>query len=72
MFKIDKTRKYLKQRSKLKGADYERIVKFERNLRFSPFSGKPLGFDFLREKKFNGKRLLFMVYSEYKIIKLVP
>ncbi len=32
--------------------------------------GKPLGYLFFREKKFNGKRLYFLVYEEWSAILL--
>ena len=33
--------------------------------------GKPLGYDFLREKKISGKRIYFLVYEEVVIILLI-
>ncbi len=36
-----------------------------------PFSGKPLGYKFFREKRFDGKRLLFLIYEEHSILFLV-
>ncbi|MBI4117026.1 hypothetical protein HY449_04760 [Candidatus Pacearchaeota archaeon] len=46
-------------------------MKFEQALKEQPFSGKPLGYKFFREKKFNGKRLLFLVYEEHKSVFLI-
>ncbi|MEK6948077.1 MAG: hypothetical protein AABX19_02425 [Nanoarchaeota archaeon] len=40
-------------------------------LKIQPYSGQPLGYDFIREKKFNGKRLIFLVYDEYNVVFLV-
>lgn len=34
-------------------------------------TGKPLGFPFFREKKFDGKRLLYLVYLNLSVILLV-
>ena len=33
--------------------------------------GKPLGVHFFREKKFNGKRLYYLVYGEWKAVLIV-
>lgn len=33
-----------------------------------PFSGKPLGSKFIREKKFNGKRLIFVPVAECEAV----
>ncbi len=52
-------------------SEQDRITKFEQALKQEPFSGKPLGYKFFREKKFNGKRLLFLVYEEHKCIFLI-
>ena len=46
-------------------------MKFEQALKENPYTGKPLGYKFFREKKFNGNRLLFLVYEEHKCIFLV-
>ena len=49
----------------------ERIIKFEQKLKQEPYSGKPLGYKFFREKKFNGNRLLFLVYENLQAIFLI-
>ena len=56
---------------KLDKSEQDRITNFEQSLKEQPFSGKPLGYKFLREKKFNGKRLIFLVYEEHKSVFLV-
>ena len=44
---------------------------FGTTLKTEPYPGKPLGYTFFREKKFNGKRILFLVYEEHKCIFLI-
>ena len=56
---------------KLDKSEQERIFGFEQSLKKQPFSGKPLGYRFFREKKFNGKRMLFLVYNEHKCVFLI-
>ena len=52
-------------------SEQDKVIKFEQSLKEQAFSGKPLGYRFFREKKFNGKRILFLVYEEYKCVFLV-
>ena len=44
---------------------------FEQSLKQNPQQGKPLGYGFFREKKFNGKRLYFLVYNSHRIIFII-
>ncbi|MDO8538198.1 MAG: hypothetical protein Q7S21_04905 [archaeon] len=55
---------------KLEKIEQERINKFEDQLTINPFVGKPLGFKFFREKKFNGKRMLYLIYEEFASVLL--
>ena len=71
MFRVFRSDWYGKKLQKLDKSEIARVVKFEQHLKQEPFSGKPLGYKFFREKKFNGKRLLFLVYEEHSIIFLV-
>ena len=57
--------------SKLDGSEQQRFIKFEQSLKSEPYSGKPLGYKFFREKKFNGKRLIFLVYEQHQCVFLV-
>ncbi len=50
----------------------ERVEKFIIQLRANAnMIGKPLGYFFFREKKFNGKRLYFLVYEEWKAVLVI-
>jgi len=71
MYRIFRSDWYDKKLRKLDGSEIKRIEKFEQQLKIDPFSGKPLGYEFFREKKFDGKRLLFLVYEEHSIVFLV-
>ena len=71
MFRIFRSEWYDKKFDKLVKFEQERVSKFEQQLKLQPYSGKPLGYEFFREKKFDGKRLLFLVYEEHKVIFLV-
>lgn len=71
MFRIFRSEWYETKLKKLSNLEIERVSKFEQSLKESPFGGKPLGYSFLREKKFDGKRLIFLVYEKHKCIFLV-
>ncbi len=71
MFRVFRSDWYSKKLDKLDKLEIERISKFEQQLKNNPYLGKPLGYKFFREKKFDGKRLLFLVYDEHNVIFLV-
>ncbi len=71
MFRVFRSDWYAKKLDKLDTSERERIEKFEQHLKEEPFSGKPLGYKFFREKKLNGKRMLFLVYEEHNSIFLI-
>ncbi len=67
-FRVFRSVHYKEKLFKLDKSEQERVMKFEQSLKEQPFSGKPLGYKFFREKKFNGKRVLFLVYEEHKCV----
>ena len=71
MFRAFRTEWYEKKLKKLSLDDQERVKYIEQELKKTPYDGKPLGYNFFREKKFDGKRLLFLVYESYKAIFLI-
>lgn len=71
LFRVFRSQWYEEKLSKLDGSERTRVEKFEQALKEQPFSGKPLGYEFFREKKFDGKRLIFLVYSEHQVVFLV-
>jgi mRNA-degrading endonuclease RelE of RelBE toxin-antitoxin system len=55
----------------LEKSEKERIHAFIPQLKENPLMvGKPLGYTFFREKKFNGKRIYFIIYEEWNIVLL--
>ena len=71
MFRVFRSDWYDKKLNKLQASELERIHKFEQELKSQPFTGKPLGYKFFREKRFNGKRPLFLVYEEHQIVFMI-
>ncbi|MEK6861353.1 MAG: hypothetical protein AABY07_05260 [Nanoarchaeota archaeon] len=73
MFIIIKTQEYLKDFNKLDKSDQLRVIKIINQLKERGDEiGKPLsGLPYFREKKFNGKRLLFLIYKDLNTI-LIP
>jgi len=71
MFRIFRSEWYEKKLNKLDNTEVRRVERFEQHLKIEPFSGKPLGYKFFREKKFGGKRLLFLIYEEYSVVFLI-
>ena len=71
MFRVFRSDWYDKKLNKLEASELERIHKFEQELKSQPFTGKPLGYKFFREKRFNNKRLLFLVYEDHQIVFMI-
>ncbi len=71
MFRVFRSLHYKKKLLKLDKSEQNKVIKFEQDLKEQPFSGKPLGYKFFREKRFNGKRVLFLVYENHKCVFLV-
>ena len=71
MFRIFRSEWYDKKYNKLDKSEQEKVTKIEQELKLQPFNGKPLGYKFFREKKLNGKRLLFLVYEEHSSVLLI-
>lgn len=70
-FRVFRSGHYKSKLLKLDKSEQDRVMKFEQSLKEQPFSGKSLGYKFFREKKFNGKRVLFLVYEEHKCVFLI-
>lgn len=71
MYRVFRSEHYEEKLAKIDKSEQDRILKFEQALKQEPFSGKPLGYLFFREKKFNGKRMLFLVYEEHQCVFLI-
>ena len=70
-FRVFRSEWYDKKLKKLTPSEQQIVSTFEQRLKLDPFSGKPLGYPFFREKKFDGKRILFLVYAEHLAVFLV-
>ncbi len=64
MFKVYRTQEFENLLNKLLTKnDIARVNKIEEEISERGFTGKPLGYNFLREKRINGKRVYFLVYE---------
>jgi len=67
MFKIFRTREFEQKMHKiLTKEQINRINKIEEEISEKGFTGNPLGFKFLREKRISEKRVYFLVYEDLK------
>jgi mRNA-degrading endonuclease RelE of RelBE toxin-antitoxin system len=71
MYRVFRSGKYEQKLNKLDKSELDRIINLEQSLKIEPYNGKPLGYEFFREKKLNGKRLIFLVYEQQKCVFLV-
>lgn len=71
MYRVFRSEWYENKLSKLDKSYQDRIFKFEQSLKIEPYNGKPLGYKFFREKKFNGKRMIFLIYEKHQSIFLI-
>ncbi len=70
-FKVIGTNTYLDEISKWPKTDQEFAEKVVQQLAENPYSGKPLNYKFLREKKNKEKRIYFLVYEDLNLVLLV-
>ena len=67
MFKVYRTKEFEELMGKiLTEEEQKRVDKIEGEIAEIGFTGSPLGFKFLREKRISGKRIYFLVYAEFK------
>ena len=66
MFRVFRSEWYGKKLNKISAQEQERVIQFEKQLKQNPLQGRPLGYVFFREKKFNGKRLYIHSNFLYK------
>lgn len=57
--------------NKLTNFERERILKIRDKLKENPYAGKPLGYDWFREKYLNGNRLYYLIYENMKVVLIV-
>ena len=71
MYIVIGTDTYLKQLKKWSAGEREIASKLPLELKGNPYSGKPLNYRFLREKKVREKRIYYLVYDDLKLVLLV-
>ena len=59
MFRVFRSEWYEGKLNKLDKSEFDRVVKIEQQLKIEPYMGKPLGYIFFREKKFDGNASYF-------------
>jgi hypothetical protein len=68
-FKIIFTQSFEKRVFKyLEKSELKELDLFFENLEISPFLGKPISYNFFREKKINEKRVYFLIYEDLNLI----
>ena len=68
MYKIFTTDEFDKRYSKLDDQIKKEIDAEIDQLEDNPFSGKPLGYHFFREKKLKGYRIYYLVYDDHVVV----
>ena len=71
MFKVIGTDTYLEELDKLDKSEREAAEKIPKNLAENPFSGRPLGYPFLRERRIKEKRVYYLIYEDLELVLLV-
>lgn len=72
MFKVYRTQEFERLVNKLLTKEERaRIDKIEDEIAEKGYTGKPLSFEFLREKKISDKRAYFIVYGEFQAVLMV-
>ena len=70
-YKIYHSQRFDKELSKLNKDFLKRIDKIENELVKNPFSGKPLGVSWLREKRYEKYRIYYLIYDNFKTVFMV-
>ena len=68
MFTIYTTEEFDKKFSKLDNSLQQQIAKEIDQLQDNPYSGKPLGYSFFREKKARNYRIYYLIYEENVVV----
>ena len=70
-YRILKTSVFERKFAKLSPDVQRAIEKMKDKLKENPFSGKPLRYDFFREKKLGKFRVYYLIYEEYLILYMI-
>lgn|SRR3989338_148873 len=68
VYEIYKSESFLEDYEKLSKSEKSRVDKIKEQLKVNPYTGKPLGYKFFREKRFNGKSLYYLIYDDYVVV----
>lgn len=71
VYKVFRTSTFQKEFDRLSSFEKRRIHDIEKKLSENPFVGKPLGRPFLREKRLNAKRILYLVHKDFVVVLMV-
>ena len=71
LYEVYAAASFLEEYDKLSKAEQARVNKIRAQLRVNPYVGRPLGYKFFREKRFDGKRLYYIIYEDYVIVLVV-
>ncbi len=71
MYKVFTTDEFERLFDKLDKSLQIQIEKEIEQLQTSPYGGKPLGYEFFREKKVRNYRIYYLVYEEYVVVFIV-
>lgn len=71
MYKIFTTDEFDAKFNKLDHSLQIQINKAIEQLENDPFVGKPLGYEFFREKKINNYRVYYLVYGDYLVVFII-
>jgi mRNA-degrading endonuclease RelE of RelBE toxin-antitoxin system len=70
-FKIYTTDEFNKLFDKIDPEIKKQISKEINQLEENPFSGKPLGYKFFREKKVKNYRIYYLIYEDYLVVFII-
>ena len=68
---IYETETFSKLYKSMEKVEQEWVDKIKQHLIENPYAGKPLRFDWFREKKFGDKRMYYLIYKDVSKILLV-
>ena len=71
MFKVYRSARFDKELEKYGNYFKNRVDKIESELAGNPYSGKPLGVKWFREKRYGKFRIYYLVYEESKAVFMV-
>ncbi len=70
-FKVYATETFYSDYNRLDKSLRDRVDKVKEQLKSNPYSGKPLGYDFLREKKIDGFRVYYLIFDNHLIVLVI-